>query len=386
MNDMQKGVIALIKSAIAEEPQPLPEGFSIDEAYDFIMKHKIMMLAYDGAVRCGIQKDDPAMQKLFQSYIKGMLHSEKQMKAVNEIYSAFDENGIDYLPLKGCNMKYLYPKPELRLMGDADILIKEEQYKKIRKVLVSLGMKEDRESMHHYLWYNDNMLFELHTMPMPENYKKFSDYYKNGWSRAHKTETNKYVYSQEDNFIFILTHFAKHFLEGGVGLRHVTDIVVYLNEFQEMNYKYIENELEKIGIIKFYKNLMRMIENVFENKSCDETTNVILDYIFESGNWGSFTSHVFAIGAKYEEDDDIKSSKLKFFLKAAFPPVENLKSRYKILKKHSWILPLVWPIRWIDALIFRRKNVFENLKQFEIMDDSEAKKTRENFKKAGFDI
>ena len=65
----------------------------------------------------------------------GMMKSEKQLEAVNKIYAAFDKNGIDYLPLKGCNMKYLYPKPELRSMGDADILIREEQYKSIKDIV-----------------------------------------------------------------------------------------------------------------------------------------------------------------------------------------------------------------------------------------------------------
>ena len=69
MTETQKGVITLIKSAITGEKYPLPKGFNIDEAYKFIMKHKIMMLAYEGAVRCGISKNEPTMQKLFQHFI-----------------------------------------------------------------------------------------------------------------------------------------------------------------------------------------------------------------------------------------------------------------------------------------------------------------------------
>ena len=39
-------------------------------------------------------------------------------------FTIAEENGIDYLPLKGYNLKKLYPKPELRTMGDADVLIR----------------------------------------------------------------------------------------------------------------------------------------------------------------------------------------------------------------------------------------------------------------------
>ena len=384
---MQKGVITLVKSAITGEKYPLPEGFNIDEAYKFIMKHKIMMLAYEGAVRCGISKTEPAMQKLFQSYVQGMLRSEKQMKSVNEIYSAFEENEIDYLPLKGCNMKALYPKPELRLMGDADILIKEEQYKKIKIVLSGKNFIEERESMHHYLWYAGDFLIELHTMLIPETYQKLKNYYGKGWQKAQKTETNRYVFSKEDEFIFIIAHFAKHYLGGGIGIRHVTDIFVYLSKIPDMDFKYIEKELEKLGVFKFYKNVLRLIDFWFEEGSSDETIEEISDFILKSGNWGNFESHVFANGATSgKSSQKIKGSKLKFFIQRAFPPAKNIKDRYKILKKAPFLLPLIWPIRFVDAFIFRNKNFMQSAKELETMDDEMAEIYRQKFEKAGFDF
>lgn len=39
---------------------------------------------------------------------------------------AFDAGGIDYMPLKGSILKDLYPRHEMRMMGDADILIRME--------------------------------------------------------------------------------------------------------------------------------------------------------------------------------------------------------------------------------------------------------------------
>ena len=79
------------------------------------------------------------MQGLFQTYCKMLLHSERQMADVKRIYKAFEENNIDYMPVKGCNMKSLYPAPEMRVMGDADILIKLDQYDKVEKVMNELG-------------------------------------------------------------------------------------------------------------------------------------------------------------------------------------------------------------------------------------------------------
>ena len=387
MTDLQKGVITLIKSAVTGEKYPLPEGFSINEAYDFIIKHRVMMLAYDGAVRCGIPKSEPAMQKLFQCYVNGMLHSEKQMEAVKEIYAAFDENGIDYLPLKGCNIKFFYPKPELRSMGDADILIRTKQYDKLKDILEGLNFEEEAEISHHYVWNSDRLHLEMHTEPMPSSYKKFQNYYGDGWERAIKTETNRYIYSDEDTFVFLLAHFAKHYLEGGIGLRHITDIFVYLKSIPNMDFDYIEKELSKIGLLKFYKNIVKTISYYFKNGKSDEAVEIISEYILQSGNWGSYKSHVFASGARSNgTEEKVTGSKFRFLIKAAFPSAESIKGRYTILKKAPFLIPIIWPVRWIDAIIFRGKNVTNNFKKLDILDDEKSEVYREKFEKSGFDL
>ena len=387
MTEIQKGVLTLIKSAIDEKTYPLPESFTIEEAFDFIIKHRIIMLAYDGAVRCGISKDEPAMQKLFKLYINGMLKSEKQLKAVGKVYEVFDENGIDYLPLKGCTMKYLYPKPELRAMGDADILIKEGQYKKLKGLVEKIGFEDEGESFHHYVWNSPDLNLELHTEPMPASYKEFHGYYGNGWSRAIKTETNRFVYSAEDDFIFILTHFAKHYLEGGIGLRHITDIFVYLKTFSNMDSGYIEQEFSKIGLLKFYKNIIKTVDFYFYNGEPDEAVETVSEYILESGNWGNKNSHVFANGARNSgASGKVKGSKFNFFIRVAFPSAESMKGKYPVLKKAPVLLPVLWPVRWVDAFVFRNKNFKTNVKKLGMMDDEKSEIYLENFRKSGFDI
>ncbi|MBR4077439.1 MAG: nucleotidyltransferase family protein, partial [Oscillospiraceae bacterium] len=128
MNTIQRGIITLLKSAVTEQPLPLPEGFDLAEAYAVAKRHHMSTLLYDGAIRCGIDRGLPVMQKLFQNYVRLMVISERQMAQVEKIATAFQEAGIDYMPLKGTLMKGRYPKPELRVMGDADILIRLEQY------------------------------------------------------------------------------------------------------------------------------------------------------------------------------------------------------------------------------------------------------------------
>ena len=54
--------------------------------------------------------------------------------------------------LKGASIKKIYPSSELRLMGDIDILIKEEQYEQIRKILCNIDLCEVNETDHELIW------------------------------------------------------------------------------------------------------------------------------------------------------------------------------------------------------------------------------------------
>ncbi|MBR3953223.1 MAG: nucleotidyltransferase family protein [Oscillospiraceae bacterium] len=387
MNDMQKGIIMLIKSAITGEAQPLPEEFSIDEAYGFIMKHKIMMLAYDGAVRCGIPKENPTMQKLFQSYIQGLFYSEKQMKAVSEIYSAFDKNGIDYLPLKGCNMKYLYPKPELRSMGDADILLKEEQEQEASVFLKKMGYKRINDIEHHGVWHSDSLHLEIHRKLFSEDNAEYASYYGNGWKFGKKSEGKRFAFSHEDELVYITAHFASHCRNGGIGIRHAVDFYVYKKAFPELDEKYIAGEFEKMHLLKFYNNVCGLMESWFEGKPAAKETEVLSELILSSGDWGNYRN-VF-LSSKIKEKQNKKKnnySKIGSFIKAVFPPLETMRINYPILHTHPIFLPFFWVKKWLEILFLRRESLALKLKTISTTDNEEISEYEEKLKTIGIDF
>ena len=93
MNVIQQGIIALMKSAVLRQPENLPEGFEIQTALPLVRMHHIAALVYDGAERCGLPRQDPAMEKLFRAYYRFLLVSEGQEREIRRIFRAFEENG-----------------------------------------------------------------------------------------------------------------------------------------------------------------------------------------------------------------------------------------------------------------------------------------------------
>ena len=383
MNEMQKGVLTLIKSAINEKSYPLPEGFSIEEAFDFILKHKIMMLAYDGAVRCGISKNEPAMQKLFKIYISGMLKSEKQLAAVNKIYSAFNENGIDYLPLKGCNMKHLYPKPELRSMGDADILIKEEQLPLIQKNLEKIGFSQEDEMDHHSMWHSDSLHLEIHRRPFSISNPEFFEYYGDGWKFAQKAENNRYAFSPEDEFIYIFTHFAVHCRGGGIGLRHAVDFYAYKNARPNLDEEYIRKELKKLKLFKLYENTDNLIKAWFCGEEISEDAKMLSDFILSGGDWGTYSNAFLSLEVKSLKNAGEESSKIKSAIRIVFQPLSLMKVKYIKLQKYPFLLPFYWVKRWFEVLLFRRKNIARKAEMLKNSDDVKIREYEKMLKKTG---
>ena len=142
MNAVQQGIVTLIRSAITGKGYPLPADFRLEEAEELIIRHQIVGLSYEGALLCGLDNGSPAMRRLFQLYSQVVYRNNTQMAAVDKIMAAFEKENIDYLPVKGSVLKGLYPKPAMRVMTDADILIRLTQKDKITACMEALGYKE----------------------------------------------------------------------------------------------------------------------------------------------------------------------------------------------------------------------------------------------------
>ena len=365
MDHQQKGLLTLIRSAITSEPLPLPEGFDLEGTHNQIKYHEIVPLTYEGALLCGISKKTPAMNLLFQDYCRCFMRSEEQMQAIGRIYAAFDANKIDYLPVKGCNMKPLYPKPELRVMGDADILIRMEQYSQIIPIMESLGFEATQESDHEYIWRSKELYLELHKRLIPSYNKDFYSYFGDGWRLAKIQEGCRYRMLPEDEFIYLFTHFAKHYRDGGIGCRQVVDLWIFRRAFPQLDEAYIKQELEKLQLFRFYQNICRLIEVWFQDGQADETTEFISDFIFQSGTWGTAHSHVLSSEVKNKKiAGSAKGGKLRTVCSVVFPTALSMQKEFPVLKSAPYLRPVLWPVHWGKTILFRRDAIQKRLNQW----------------------
>lgn len=361
MNDtLQKGIITLIQSALTGEALPLPEDFDLDSAEKLIQGHQIGSLIHEGAINCKLDPQLPIMKKLLQSTCQFMYVDECQRRLLAEVLDAFDQNSIAYMSLKGVLLKSLYPRPDMRAMGDADILIQLEQYDRIRPLMTELGFTEELESDHELVWTKSCLYLELHKRLIPSYNKDYAAYFGDGWRLAHPCidNPNRHEMTAEDQLLYLFIHFAKHFRDGGVGIRHMVDLYVYKKANPQLNEAYIAQELKKLQVYDFYCHICKTLRVWFENDTPNDKTQLITNTVFGSGSYGTKADRLAADGARLMAGgDSAKDVRRKQLLHMLFPSRKILCERYPILKKLPVLLPVMWIIRWISAVFCRRENI-----------------------------
>ena len=91
------------------------------------------------------------IRKLFEKSIYvSIMQDARQDDALDELQSIFNSKQIKHMVLKGYIIKSLYPSPDMRTMGDIDILLQLKQSKEEKGILSSLGYQITFENMREY--------------------------------------------------------------------------------------------------------------------------------------------------------------------------------------------------------------------------------------------
>lgn len=363
LNEKDRTVLKLIKSALTGEKFDLPEDFSIADYMQYASYRQIDALIYYGAVNCGLNSRDAAVRPAFKRVCAGVFVDEMQQDALKKLYAEFDKNGIDYMTLKGINLKEIYPKRDMRTMSDADILIREKQYKKIEGTMKELGYEFLYESDHELVWESSALVVELHKCLIPSNNKKAHEFFKNVWEMVEIDEKGRYRLKKEDEFIHLFTHFAKHYRGGGIGIKHLTDLWVFKQTNPNLDEKYIIASLGEMGIGEFYKNVNSALNAAFSDEALTDKAVFVLKNVLNSGAYGlTEYKNLYTNTLYIKEGDTAKKAILKRKIRLIFPTYTAMRQKYSILQKWSVLLPIMWFVRIFDTLLFKSYKI-KNQKQ-----------------------
>ncbi|MBQ6708551.1 MAG: nucleotidyltransferase family protein, partial [Clostridia bacterium] len=183
-----------------------------------------------------------------------------------------------------------------------------------------------------------------------DHYIHISKFIDGVWDRAIKSENSNHLYEMtpEDFYIFMIIHLANHFIFGGVSLKLLFDIRVFLNAHPEIDMDYINSQLDIVNLRLFVEKMKAITDLWFDGGESDELYDEINITLMNCAGFGKE-----ALMFWNDENRD------EYFLRLVFPTVENMKKIFPVLEKAIILLPFCYIFRLFRA-VFKRRDVIKD--------------------------
>ena len=310
--------------------------------FEVAVKHKIGSIvgcafkALD--IKSGIFEDQ--IDKAQFSYVWYQIEKDS---ILNEI----GNNKIWYMPLKGAILQEYYPEPFMREVCDCDVLFDWKYREKIREIMEDKGYITISYAGNHDVYQKFPCLcFEMHNSLYGKSHdKKFYTYYHDVYKRLVSTNGNDYekVFTNEDFYVYMISHEYKHYYNGGFGLRSILDTYVFLSRFEnDLDKDYISQELSKLGLVDFELINRKLVKKLFSDISLDQQENDMLDYIITSGAYGNLENNT-------KNAIEKSGSLIKFLWRRLYPDLDTISVDYPLAYKYKVLIPVLPIVRFYKA-------------------------------------
>lgn len=351
MTAFEHDIVALIRAAITGEKPTLSPDADLMRIYRFGRQQQILYMLNAGLCMIDGFESSEAAPRFLQAACHAMTHALVQQQELEKIRVAFSQRGIAFMPLKGTLMRALYPEPEMREMGDADLLIREEQEEAVAEAMRSLGYSG---MVHEVVWQKPNVpLVELpHTLFAPKH-ADLHAYYEayDIWAHAEVVGGSEYRMTDADEFSYDFLHFVKHFRSNGAGLRNVVDFWLFRRAHPTLDEAALCARFDALGCLDFYHNICALTDCWFGTAAATEMTDRITSLLFAGGIYGDTQTAELTMHARYHAQ--YRFAGAASWLHTACPPLAVQKRRYPILNKAPLLLPFTWV--WHDIVVLFRR-------------------------------
>lgn len=297
--------------------------------------------------------------KIKSLYFNSFILNERFVKLANFTSSILNKNQIKHLFFKGSVLYKLYDDSAIRSRGDIDLYVDPKDFDKTITVLQNAGFTKGEVCNHHIVMLYDGLEVEVHFSLFDPQRKKYIKYFKNPFLFAICKNEYMYEFKIDYHFIYCLVHFANH-LECGSGLRYLLDFY-YMLKKEALNLEFIKEELQKLNLYTFYKNVINAVYKISGMMFDDVEqydVNFFLEYLNDSGTYG------------FKANPDgkiIPRNKLSYIINSVFLLNKNERiERYPVLGKHWFLYPVLLicrifylithKVKGFLRIVFKRRN------------------------------
>lgn len=324
------------------------ENYSADMLQDLLKisaKHDVIHLLV-----LGLKQNELILQdhhEIEKYILKAVYRYERLRYEYDNLCDALEIAQIPFLPLKGSVIRKYYPEAWMRTSCDIDILVHDEDIERAREIMVDKCKYTYQGKGSHdiSLFSPTNIHVELHYDLVEDGrVNASSNVLRNVWNASRVREGYGFWYEMPDEMFYFyhVAHMAKHFENGGCGIRPFIDLLI-LDGIPEVDKEKRDKLLQQGNLLKFANAARKLSRTWFSNEQHDIITQQMEDYILRGGVYGSNENRITVQQQK-------KGGRIKYALSKIFIPYDVIKFHYPILQKHKWLTPFMEVRRWFKLI------------------------------------
>ena len=307
--------------------------------------HRLSHLVSACILANGLTQDPQLLAECRGDKVGVGLQIQAQTAEAQRIYAVLSRQNIPYIPLKGQIVRSFYPQPWMRNSRDVDILIPQHISIDICQTLCrENGYTVLSEGGHDItLRVSNGLWMEMHYRLMEDDSIPRLD---TVWDRAVPCDGGaEHRMCDEDFYLYHLAHMAKHFHNGGCGIRPVMDLWLFMK--QGYRNEALNELLQQYRLLQFTQAMEQLCKVWFGGDAHTDSTRRMEEFLLRGGVHGDeqFYHRVTLHNSQ---------GKLRYLLTRAFPPVAQLKEQYPQLQKRPYLAPLM-AIHRIGRVLFGKE-------------------------------
>lgn len=377
MNQTEQVILRLIASALWNVTMD-DLVLSADEwvkLYELSVVHGVSPFVFSGA--SAYKKAMPAdlMNKWRSSVIATVVNNDRMLNAQDKLLGLLAAHDIPCAIIKGSSLSVNYPQPEMRPLGDIDLLIRPEDAERTEKLLTENGYQPDHTGHPFHLdFFGKGAVVEMHwavtsfpEMPGAQVARQVMSDALNDVDTARVEGHSFSVLRPAYQALTLLLHMERHMISSGIGLRQLCDWMMFIAAMGAEKFRTeVMPELEKCGVLQFAEVLTAACVRYLGMPQdrvpwCAQVQPVLSDAMLEEilrgGNMGKAdenngASAMFVDRQGYAQKQNVLQVTLRQLTTLA-------KKHFPIVERVPLLLPVFWvyiPVRYaVRMLLGKRK-------------------------------
>ena len=314
--------------------------------YRLAAKHDVAHLVGTALSKHGMLGEGEAATKFQKKCMTAVFRYEGLKYELFEVCRVLEGAKIAFMSLKGSVLRDLYPEPWMRTSCDIDVLVRREDLRgAIERLRAELGYTEREQNEHDVsLFSPSGVHVELHYDLVEDGlFREASEVLREVWQVASLKEGYSYHYEMTDELFYFyhIAHMAKHFENGGCGIRPFIDLWFLDGTGSDTEKR--DALLKRGGLYRFAECARVLCGVWFDGTAHNAVTENMQSYIISGGVYGNNENRIAVQQQK-------KGGKLRYALSKIFVSYDTLKFQYPVLQRHAFLMPIMQVRRWCRIL------------------------------------